>query len=321
MRLIMLSCLLLIASIALPQVKGAEDRKPEKKAAQDQRGTKRQPLAVEGIGPYKSQMEVREEAQYRSDQAAIVTEISKALHGLEKESVRTTILTGLLFVVAFFQALLFRKQLGLMAQTDAATKQAAEAARIGAEAAQLQSRALVAEKLPAVLWSDWKMVEYVTGTESVAADPMLPGEVPEECRPVFGYKNGGPTRIVASYYAIKWEIAVTKDGLKKEPEFGGMGHDGILLATGDKRYITTQHKIILTPGQRKSLAEDAALYVYAFVIYSDFLDEGHQIGTIAKWDPRRGFVVIEKENYSYMRHEKSYTRAFPKAKSGETVTA
>jgi hypothetical protein len=177
-------------------------------------------------------------------------------------------------------------------------------ARDTAEAAKIQTRAMVAKELPIVAWSDFKLVQY-DANDQVAGE-VRSGLVPTHCRPVFELINTGPTKIVLRYSAIKWEIT---DELGKEPHFGGMAGEFGILLPDHRRAITTSLVIHPSEGERRALEDGSkTLYAYAFVVYVDYLDEAHQIGTIVKWDPVRGFVVIERPNYSYTRSERRYTQ-------------
>jgi hypothetical protein len=111
---------------------------------------------------------------------------------------------------------------------------------------------------------------------------------------------------------MKWEIT-EKEKLAKEPYFGGMATDSRVMQAGESYSITTGNAIDLSDEDRERLAAGAVvLFAYGFVHYIDFLDEAHQTGMIAKWDPARGFVGLQKENYSYTKSEKRYTKQSPK---------
>jgi hypothetical protein len=74
----------------------------------------------------------------------------------------------------------------------------------------------------------------------------------------------------------------------------------------------------LTSEERERLdSGDTQLWAYGFVYYNDFMDESHQIGAIVKWDAVRGFVQVVRENYSYHRHEKIYTKEYRQAEGNE----
>lgn len=55
--------------------------------------------------------------------------------------------------------------------------------------------------------------------------------------------------------------------------------------------------IILTSDERKCIEDGERLWVYGFVMYKDFLRDGHRMGNIAKWDPPRGFVQVARDNF------------------------
>ena len=176
-------------------------------------------------------------------------------------------------------------------------------ARDTAEAAKTQTRAMVASQLPIVAWSAYKLAQFDANDQPMG--DVTSGPVPAYSRPVFAFENTGPTKILLRHSAMKWEI--TRE-LAPEPDFGGMGGEYGILLQGQGRAITTGLVIRPNEDERKALEDGSkTLYAYAFVIYVDFLDEAHQIGTIAKWDPARGFVLIDRRNYSYSRSEKRYT--------------
>jgi hypothetical protein len=172
--------------------------------------------------------------------------------------------------------------------------------------ATLATRAAVASQIPIVA-----LVEYKFALASIdgnpAVDPVPPGIPPFNSRPVIVFQNTGPTRIVLRYYAIKWQIAAELTG---EPYFGGMTPASLVLKAGDTHAITTDQPLTYTTAELSGV-KDGSLRVwsYGFIIYYDFLDERHDMAVCAKWDIERGFVIVDRENYSYQKHEKNYTKS------------
>jgi hypothetical protein len=202
-------------------------------------------------------------------------------------------------LVAIFTGLLWWVSLGQFKVLSASTAVAEKAA----DAAMLQAKAAIAAQLPLVPWIGHKLVEYnALGKPTV--DPVTPGPVPQIFAAVIGYKNVGPTSIVVRHFAIKCAV---HDELPEEPFFGGMSPDNIVVTKDQERWFASQ-KIELTEDEKTRLANNSAtLWAYGFIFYTDFLTDGHQIGTIAKWDAERGFVGVHRENYSYIKDQKTYT--------------
>jgi len=204
---------------------------------------------------------------------------------------------GLLVVtalLAYFTFQLFR-----------ATVRLAEDAVSATDATRLQARAAVAAQIPLIAIGGAKLVVLPAGGNP-GADPVPPGIPPFDSMPVFTFQNTGPTRIVMRFHATKWEIA---DELVGEPHFGGMQATGDVILSGAAIAITTDEKISFTPEQLAGIkGKSLRLWAYGFIIYYDFLDERHDIGVCAKWDIERGFVMVNREGYSYQRHEKQYTK-------------
>jgi len=128
------------------QSEPTQDQKAKKETRQDQRGTEKQPLVIKGIPSIKTDAEAGEEREHRERQVSIGSRVSDALKGIEKESERTTILTGLLFVVALLQACFFVWQLLMIRASAADTKTLALAAQSSADAAKTQAEALMASE-------------------------------------------------------------------------------------------------------------------------------------------------------------------------------
>ena len=173
------------------------------------------------------------------------------------------------------------------------------------EIARLQTRAAILAQIPFVGWIQVKMVEQdAKGIAIEGRDPVLGGPVPEFWRPVFVVHNAGPTKIFTEYYSTKTEIV---SELAKEPHFGVMLNLPHLVRPEETHPFTPSEPVNLPVEERAEIdAGTKRLWAYAFVIYRDFLHERHQLGIVAKWDPKRGFVMIQRENYTYNRSQKEY---------------
>lgn len=184
-------------------------------------------------------------------------------------------------------------------------RRSGDTAEKSANAAMLQARASVAAQLPVVAWGRAKLVEFNAQNQPIR-DPIHTGQIPQLCRPVFEFHNTGPTRILLLYCAMKWEIV---NEVAAEPNFGGMRPESRVIMPEQSYAITTDEAIELTDQQRVELERGGVrLWAYGFIRFNDFMDEAHQLGMIAKWDPPRGFVVVMRDNYSYVKSEKTYTR-------------
>jgi hypothetical protein len=84
---------------------------------------------------------------------------------------------------------------------------------------------------------------------------------------------------------------------------------GIIMKADETHAFTIDEKIILTKEQQQDIADGKThLWAYGFVIYNDFLDEGHQIGVAVRWDLSKGFIPDGPQTYNYSKSEKTYTR-------------
>lgn len=98
MRLLMAVFCLSIALAVLAQSPDGKDEKQQSKTQRDQRGTKKQPLFIEGIPAKKSEAETGEEREHRKKQISIGTDISGSMKTLVEHSEATVELTLLLFI-------------------------------------------------------------------------------------------------------------------------------------------------------------------------------------------------------------------------------
>jgi hypothetical protein len=114
MRVVIMSCLLCIASIAYGQPQKPEPKTQNKNAAKDQRGTDKQPLVVRGITATKTKEQTEAEDKERAHSAAIQESVSASLSHLAVDSWRTALLTFGLLMAAIVQAAIFLWQLRLM---------------------------------------------------------------------------------------------------------------------------------------------------------------------------------------------------------------
>jgi hypothetical protein len=88
MRTLFIALSLCIASMAYAQqpIKGTKDNESKQQAAQDKRGTKEQPLVIEGISAQQDQTVSREQREYRAQQIAIGAAVRDALNGVVEEA-------------------------------------------------------------------------------------------------------------------------------------------------------------------------------------------------------------------------------------------
>ncbi len=186
-------------------------------------------------------------------------------------------------------------------------RESLDIAKKSADSSVLQAKAAIAIQIPVVAMGLQKLCEFDSQGNNIR-DPVTSGPVPDLCKPVFAFQNTGPTRILILYFAMKCEIAPNISG---EPNFGGMTPLNLMLKQDEVYNFTTQDIFSISAEDRKKIDEGSAtLWAYGFLIYNDFLDEGHQIGVCSKWDNKRGFVSVKRDNYSYHKHEKSYTKGF-----------
>ena len=213
----------------------------------------------------------------------------------------------LTFAIAAFTGTLWWVTSGLfsMAKRQANDmRESLDIAKKSADSTALQTRAFVALQIPVVAWVEQKLVNHLA--IDVEHERIKNGPLPEESRPVFVFRNVGPTTIGVLYYAIKWEIAPL---LRDEPFFGGMSPANLVLEAGQSHAFTTAEPIRISSAQRGNMQVGIEnLWVYGFVLYNDFLDESHQMGICVRWDFERGFAVEGSQNYNYHKHQKNHIK-------------
>lgn len=236
---------------------------------------------------------------------ALVSDAEEAIEAHEKILIVLSTLA-----IAAFTATLWRATDGLFS---IAKKQAAdmrESLRIAAESSEalkLQTRAMVAAQIPVVGWAGQKLVAYDSDFK-VMADPATHGLPPIISKPVVAIRNSGPTKILIFRSRIKWEVAKK---LPPEPFYGGMSLTSLIVEDGQTHWFTNEEFITIEKEQMEAIdLGQTHLWIYGFISYGDFLDEGHEMGFCFRWQvsPPRGFVQDGPERYSYHAHEKSYTK-------------
>lgn len=189
-----------LASIVWAQPKSGDDRTAKEQPAKDQRGTKQQPLVIEGIPTAKPDAETREEREYRTQQTTIAAVIGKSLQGIEKESERASLLTLGLVVVAIVQAGLFVWQL---LDLKSATRIAAATSRAARRSALASERALKTS----MTIEGAALVVDVTEAGLIVQPPGAPG-----VRPFvnYGIRNFGRSAatIIRFQDRLRWAAAL-----------------------------------------------------------------------------------------------------------------
>lgn len=216
-------------------------------------------------------------------------------------------IVGSTIAIAVFTGTLYRATSGLL---DAAERQKAdmreslEIARKSSDAASLQARTAIAERMPVVAWVGQKLVEF--NTEGVAIrDPAAPGVPPPIFRPVMTIRNTGPTRVYFHQFGLRCEV---REQLPPDPFYDGMALLGALVLAEHDQSFASGEPVILSEAQIQEIGHGATkLWVYGFLTYNDFLDEAHQIGFCFRWDTAAGLVNDGPPAYNFHRHQKRYT--------------
>lgn len=161
------------------------------------------PIVVNVVPPKKTDVEEARERKEREEQA-----------GRDANLVQFTA------ALADYTAGLFYATVALVLVTAGlgyfAWRQSRDTKR-STEALMIQTRAAVAAQIPVVAWSGIKLVGC--DKDGNVIGDYSKGPIPEYCQAVMTIINTGPTNILTTFYAIKWEVA--KD-VSKEPHFGGM---------------------------------------------------------------------------------------------------
>jgi hypothetical protein len=270
----MLLCLLCIASTTWAQSKGTEDKKAPKQSAQDQRGTKQQPLVIEGIPASKPEAEAREEREHRVNQRDTGSKVSKSLEGLEGESVKTTWLTRWLVGVAIAQAILFAFQLGMMWSGFGDAKKAADAAQKSADAAVKGAMPIL---LPYITGHNLHPLQRITQPLSYQSALLL------------SFDNYGKTPATIRQFKGKLFLTV-RDGPPRNLDFGDWKPTSYnVIIPGDFRgkdlvtgALDFRQEVTFTPTELDELlaeADPASLYrrfvLIGHVIYDDVFGKRH----------------------------------------------
>jgi hypothetical protein len=135
MRLIVILLILAFSHVAIAQSEKSQGS-IGKRAAQDDRGTKKKPLVIKGIPTTKTTEEVDREQRQYAEQTAISRGVGHSLGEMSFDSRVNLGLTIVLILVAGGQLVLFWKQLRLIDESLKPAQVAAEAAKKSADLAR-----------------------------------------------------------------------------------------------------------------------------------------------------------------------------------------
>ena len=194
------------------------------------------------------------------------------------------IFTGTLWVTSCIQAKLLRRSVG--------------AAQKSADAALLQAK-IIAGAESGRLDFDFTLGEPEAGATDIGTLTKVdPGAPPDVCYLRVGIRNIGNTPLRVTQLYVNWAIEKV---LPEEPAYGDvrsfneMIHPNKVLC-----YTVTNARIDLESKHRILFADGAALWIYGFITYEDFIADLYDIGFAAFWEsgrpglgrePARGFVT------------------------------
>ena len=173
-----------------------------------------------------------------------------------------------------------------------------KAAQDSADAALLQAK-IIAGAESGRLDFDFTLGEPEAGATDIGTLMKVgPGAPPDECYVRVGVRNIGNTPLRVTQLYVNWAVEKV---LPEEPVYGDvrsfndMIHPNKVLC-----YTVTNARIELESKLRIRFADGAALWIYGFITYEDFIADLYDIGFAAFWEsgrpglgrePARGFVT------------------------------
>ena len=173
-----------------------------------------------------------------------------------------------------------------------------KAAQDSADAALLQAK-IIAGAESGRLDFDFTLGEPEAGATDIGTLMTVgPGAPPDECYVRVGIRNIGNTPLRVTQLYVNWAVEKV---LPEEPAYGdirsfnNMIHPNKVLfytVTNARIELGSKHRILFTGG--------AALWIYGFITYEDFIADLYDIGFAAFWEsgspglgrePPRGFVL------------------------------
>jgi len=262
--------------VTYAQAKGTENQKTHKQAAQDQRGTEKQPLVIQGIPAPKTEAEAREERENRARQSEIGSSVKDSLNGLEDESVKTTHLTRWLVAVAAIQALLFVIQLGMIWSSLKDAKKASDAAK---ESADTAARSVMPVLFPYIRQMTELHPFAATGTD-----------VRHEAKLLVALDNYGKMAAIVREFRANLFLTA-QEGLPRNINFDNLTkHSAPAVVPGEERgretltgAIDVRQVNVLTPEEQREVLADGGQPKYrryaliGRIIYDDFLGQRHKL--------------------------------------------
>jgi hypothetical protein len=213
------------------------------------------------------------------------------------------------FVLGIFTALLVgvsSSQGYFLFRTDRTARESAEAAKIAAEAAKLQTDAFIAVESSIFDFAGFKLVEYLypdglDGREVAGRDPARTPPVPEFLRALIAVTNLGKAPLRLAGMCVEYGVGKT---LPPDPFYLSLYGVNSIVERGETSVWFMQPAIFqLDQDQRKAIdAGTAFLWVYGFFSYIGLLKETRNLGFVARWDTQAGAFTLQGPSaYSYDR--------------------
>jgi hypothetical protein len=284
------------------------------------KGAENPPPLGEGHASSSSQTEADQTEKDRREHAANE-------RGLTEYTGHLAIFTLLLVLIAGVQASLFVWQLWLMREGVRDASDAAKAAQKAADATLLHARAAVAAEISELFVPQILLVIFPDQPPGVPDPIVSPGQIPphvNQMRVVLTVVNAGRTRARMRELCVEWQIIDRTHSDRNpdpvdEPVYTnkiGTSHIFDKDQTLPLKWSGVQNGVIsLTQEQKTALNTNQAwLWVYGCIVYSDFLADEYDLGFVGHWEATpgatigtpnlpvaRGFVMEGPPAYIYRR--------------------
>jgi hypothetical protein len=165
----------------------------------------------------------------------------------------------------------------------AIAREAAEAAKISADAAMLQAKAAIAAQLPVIELREYNLFS-MKNMETNVGDHINGGfSIPEFCKFSLKIFNVGKTIARPIFYSTRWQVAHI---LPEQPEYTEFYPfaPGTIIRPDDAGSQFIAFNFQLSENDREDIkCQNKFLWVYGCIKYHDFMGDLHHQGFCAKW--------------------------------------
>lgn len=179
-----------------------------------------------------------------------------------------------------------------------------EATKTAANAALRQAKATVALESPIPEIVEIKLVEYADTQDRIGkGDHIIPGPLPELCRPLVHLRNIGRTYIYFERFCCDWIIS---ESLPQQPvyrrirTFLGALPPNMQMSDQVTWFVDYEDLIILTEVQRNAIRNKTQfLWIFGYFSYYNFLGDRNVAGFLGRWDVDHGLSREPNQQYEY----------------------